>query len=264
VEATKRAFHDGHRYITDPEFQDVPPLGSETWARHRAVSVSKTARKVSVGVPNAHAEDADTVLLTVADEEGNLVSYINPRFTGFGSGLVAGETGIALQNRGTSFSLDLDHPNSLAPEKRPLHTLLPAVVQFGDDDWAAFGCMGGYMQLQGHVQVLPNLLDHGQALQAALDALLAVPRIRTARPRSAGRRRDRQRTLPPGTRCRAQATGELRRCTDRPQRRRDAVGCDRGVKGRDRRRGLISSGRDCVFDRADQQRSPEPLSKDRG
>ncbi|TKX69631.1 gamma-glutamyltransferase [Halorubrum sp. GN11GM_10-3_MGM] len=170
AEALKRAFHDGHRYITDPEYEEIPPLASAEWAAERAAGIGETAsHDVSFGVPNANAEDADTVLLTVADDAGNVVSYINSRFAGFGSGLVAGDTGIALQNRGASFSLDPDHPNALEPGKRPFHTLIPGVVKFDEDDWAAFGVMGGYMQPQGHVQVISNLVDYDMPLQRALD-----------------------------------------------------------------------------------------------
>jgi gamma-glutamyltranspeptidase/glutathione hydrolase len=170
AEAMKRAFHDGHRYITDPQFEQIPPLASEEWAKERAEDVGETAdHDVSFGVPDSHAEDADTVLLTVADDEGNLVSFINSRFAGFGSGVVAGDTGIALQNRGASFSLDSEHPNSLEPGKRPFHTLIPALAKFDEDDWAAFGVMGGYMQPQGHAQVISNIVDYGLPLQAALD-----------------------------------------------------------------------------------------------
>jgi len=170
AEALKVAFHDGHRYITDPAYEEIPPLASASWAKRRASEIGETANHdVSFGVPDANAEDADTVLLTVADDEGNVVSYINSRFAGFGSGLVAGETGIALQNRGASFSLDPEHPNRLEPGKRPFHTLLPGLIRFGEDDWAAFGVMGGYMQPQGHVQVISNLVDYGMPLQRALD-----------------------------------------------------------------------------------------------
>jgi len=171
VEATKRAFVDGHRYITDPDYESIPDLVAKEYARKRASEVGPEATAdVDVGVPDANAEFSDTVLLAVADDAGNVVSYINSRFAGFGSGLVAGDTGIALQNRGASFSLDPDHPNALAPGKRPFHTLVPAVAKLGEDDWAAFGVMGGYMQPQGHVQVLSHLLDRGRPLQAALDA----------------------------------------------------------------------------------------------
>ncbi|GAB3413555.1 gamma-glutamyltransferase family protein [Haloparvum alkalitolerans] len=170
-EALKVAFHDGHRYITDPDYEDHPPLASEAWAEKRAAEVGPEANHdVSFGVPNAgDAEDADTVLLTVADDEGNVVSFINSRFAGFGSGVVAGDTGIALQNRGSSFSLDADHPNRIEPGKRPFHTLIPGLVEFDEDDWAAFGVMGGYMQPQGHVQVISNIVDYGMPLQRALD-----------------------------------------------------------------------------------------------
>ncbi len=174
AEALKVAFHDGHRYITDPGCEDIPPLGSKAWARERAAVIGEEANHdVTFGVPDARAEDADTVLLTVADAEGNVVSYINSRFAGFGSGLVAGDTGIALQNRGASFSLDPDHPNRLEPGKRPFHTLIPGLLNLDADgageDWAAFGVMGGYMQPQGHLQVVANLVDYGLPLQAALD-----------------------------------------------------------------------------------------------
>jgi len=170
AEAMQLAFRDGHRYIADPEFEEVPPLASQEWARRRAREVGEEAGDHSFGVPDANAEDADTVLLTIADSNGNVVSYINSRFAGFGSGLVTGDTGIALQNRGASFSLDADHPNRLEPRKRPFHTLIPGLLRFGDDDWAAFGVMGGYMQPQGHLQIVTNLVDEGMTLQEALDA----------------------------------------------------------------------------------------------
>ncbi|MFB6127993.1 MAG: gamma-glutamyltransferase family protein [Halolamina sp.] len=174
AEAMKLAFHDGHRYITDPDYEEIPPLASQSWAETRAAEVgAEAANDVSFGVPDANAEDADTVLLCVADDEGNVVSYINSRFAGFGSGLVAGDTGIALQNRGASFSLAADHPNVVAPGKRPFHTLIPAVADLAPEadheDWTAFGVMGGYMQPQGHVQVLSNVVDYDLPLQAALD-----------------------------------------------------------------------------------------------
>ncbi|MFC3959946.1 gamma-glutamyltransferase family protein [Halovivax cerinus] len=171
AEAMKLAFVDGHHYITDPAYEEIPALASKSYAETRAEEIGQAPiSDPDIGVPNANAEDADTVLLTVGDEAGNLVSFINSRFAGFGSGLVAGDTGIALQNRGASFSLDPDHPNSLEPGKRPFHTLVPALAKFDEDDWAAFGVMGGYMQPQGHVQVLSNVVDYGMGLQEALDA----------------------------------------------------------------------------------------------
>jgi gamma-glutamyltranspeptidase/glutathione hydrolase len=171
AESMKLAFHDGHYHVTDPEYEDVPPLHAKSYAAGRATEIGPDPlTDIDAGTPSVTGEDADTVLLCVADSEGNVVSYINSRFAGFGSGLVAGETGIALQNRGASFSLSGDHPNRLAPGKRPFHTLVPALARLGTDDWLAFGVMGGYMQPQGHLQVLANLLDYEMDLQAALDA----------------------------------------------------------------------------------------------
>lgn len=171
IEATKLAFVDGHHYIADPEFEPSPPLHSKEYARNRSQTITdRSMTNPTIGDPFTHGEDADTVLLTVADDAGNVVSYINSRFAGFGSGLVAEGTGIALQNRGASFSLDSEHPNTLEPGKRPFHTLIPAIARFGDDDWAAFGTMGGFMQPQGHVQILTNMIDCGMSPQAALDA----------------------------------------------------------------------------------------------
>ncbi len=171
AEAMKIAFEDGHYHITDPEYENVPALHSKAYARKRANEIGETPLSdVEVGTPGATGEDADTVLLCVADDEGNVVSYINSRFAGFGSGVVAGDTGIALQNRGASFSLSADRPNRLEPGKRPFHTLVPAVAKLAEDDWLAFGVMGGYMQPQGHVQLLSNVLDYEMPLQPALDA----------------------------------------------------------------------------------------------
>jgi gamma-glutamyltranspeptidase/glutathione hydrolase len=169
AESLKRAFHDGHYYITDPAFEDVPALGSKAYAADRAATVGERAGSVSVGGPGAPG-DGDTVLLTVADDAGNVVSFINSIFGHFGSGVVVPGTGITLQNRGSSFSLDLDHPNRIEPGKRPFHTLIPGLLRLDRDDWAAFGVMGGYMQPQGHLQVLANLLDYDMPLQAAMDA----------------------------------------------------------------------------------------------
>jgi len=170
VEAMKLAFHDGHRYITDPSHKSVPPLADEGHAADRAAAVGETALPQSaIEQLDSPAEDADTVLLTVADGEGNVVSFINSIFHDFGSGLTAGSTGLLLQNRGASFSLDPTHANRVAPGKRPFHTLIPGLARFDDEDWAAFGVMGGYMQPQGHLQLLTNLIDRDLPLQAALD-----------------------------------------------------------------------------------------------
>jgi len=172
VEALKVAYRDGHHYITDPSREDVPALASKGYASTRADTITETAREdVEIGRPGTDASaDSDTVLLTVADGEGNVVSYINSLFQLFGSGIVAGDTGVVLQNRGSSFSLNPDHPNRFEPGKKPFHTLIPGLVRFDEDDWAAFGVMGGFMQPQGHLQVLSALIDHDLTLQQAMDA----------------------------------------------------------------------------------------------
>jgi gamma-glutamyltranspeptidase/glutathione hydrolase len=176
AEAMKLAFHDGHRYITDPDYEAVPPLASKSWARKRASEVGPQAIEDASFMAPGGAEDADTALLTAVDGAGNVVTLINSLFSstdpvlGFGSGIVPEGTGIVLQNRGASFSLDPDDPNHIEPDKRPFHTLIPAVAHFGEDDWAAFGCMGGATQPQGQVQMLANAVDYDMPLQAALDA----------------------------------------------------------------------------------------------
>lgn len=170
IEAMKLAFHDGHHWVTDPDYVSVPTLWSDEWVRDRASRIGETALDVGqLPPPGPRGENADTVLITVGDQEGNLVTVINSLFAGFGSGLVAGETGIALQNRGASFSLDPDHPNVIEPGKRPFHTLIPGIANLGTDDWAAFGVMGGHMQPQGHLQVITQLVRDERPLQPALD-----------------------------------------------------------------------------------------------
>ncbi|WP_251343740.1 gamma-glutamyltransferase [Haloplanus halophilus] len=167
VEAMKLAFEDGHRYIADPNHADVPQLHSKAHASQRASEITATAtRDPTPGVPDA----SDTVLLTVADGDGNVVSFINSLFDAFGSGIAAGDTGVMLHSRGAAFSLDPDDPNRLEPRKTPFHTLIPGLARFGPDDWAAFGVMGAAMQPQGHLQVVSNLVDYDMSLQAAVDA----------------------------------------------------------------------------------------------
>jgi gamma-glutamyltranspeptidase/glutathione hydrolase len=112
----------------------------------------------------------DTVYLTVADGQGNMVSLIESLYENFGSGIVAGDTGIVLQDRGSLFSLEEGHPNQLKPGKRPFHTLVPAMVLREGRPWLSFGVMGGDMQPQGHVQVLLNLIDFGMNVQEAGEA----------------------------------------------------------------------------------------------
>lgn len=172
IEALKLAFADGKRYIADPRFAEVPVerLLSKAYAAQRRTLIGERARPD--GLPEAL--EGGTVYVTAVDEERNVVSLIESVFMPFGSGVTVGETGLVLQNRGALFTLDPEHPNHLEPGKRPYHTILPAMAFRGGRPWLSFGVVGGFMQPQGHVQILCNLLDHGLDLQRAIEA----PRVR--------------------------------------------------------------------------------------
>jgi gamma-glutamyltranspeptidase/glutathione hydrolase len=175
AEATKIAFADRNRYIADPAFAKIPVkelISKEYAAKRRALINPKRAID-----PPAYGDikmGSDTTYFTVVDKDRNAVSFINSLFNSFGSGIVAGETGIMLHNRGSGFSLDPGHPNKLEPGKRPFHTLIPAMVLRDGKLLMSYGVMGGDIQAQGHAQVLVNLIDRGMNLQQAIDA----PRIR--------------------------------------------------------------------------------------
>lgn len=170
IEAVKLALADRNRYMADPEHAEVPTaaLLSKEYARVRAGLIrldqaheGPAAGTVKVGT--------DTVYLTVADGTGNVVSLINSLYFPFGSGMVAGDTGIALQNRGYGFVLDPAHPNCVAPGKRPFHTIIPAMLFRDGKPIVSFGIMGGDVQAQAHVQVVSHLVDYGLNIQEGLD-----------------------------------------------------------------------------------------------
>ncbi|MFP3896699.1 MAG: gamma-glutamyltransferase [Anaerolineales bacterium] len=171
MEAIKLAMTDAGRYVADPEMADVPVEGllSSQYAEIRR-DLIREDRAVQEPWPGIPPTNPDTVYLCAADAEGNAVSFINSLYMGFGSGIVAGGTGIALQNRGNLFELDPEHLNCIAPHKRPYHTIIPCMVTKDDDLAICFGVMGGFMQPQGHVQVLNNMVCHGMDPQRALDA----------------------------------------------------------------------------------------------
>lgn len=168
IEAIKLAFVDGKKYITDPRYMSVPPSRflSRDYARHRGELIKNSASRPKPGKPRT----SDTVYLCTADDQGNMVSYIQSNFMGFGSGIVVPHTGISLQNRGNLFSLNPDDPNSLASGKKTYHTIIPGFITLKDSPVGPFGVMGGYMQPQGHVQVVSNLIDLHLNPQSALDA----------------------------------------------------------------------------------------------
>ncbi len=168
IEAMKLAFSDGLAYITDPSAMEISldQLLSEQYARKRGSEITDTAMMPEAGSPGP----GGTVYLAAADREGTMVSFIQSNYMGFGSGIVVPGTGIALQNRGHTFSLDPAHANVLKPAKRSYHTIIPGFITRGNEAVGPFGVMGGFMQPQGHLQVVMHLLDDGLNPQAALDA----------------------------------------------------------------------------------------------
>ena len=168
IEALKLAFSDGKKYITDiDEMQvKVEDLLADDYAAKRKALITDQALQPEPGT----IDKGGTVYLSAADKDGNMVSYIQSNYMGFGSGLVVPETGIALQNRGFSFSLDKNDHNHLKPHKKPYHTIIPGFLTKDKQAIGPFGVMGGYMQPQGHLQVLMNLIDFNLNPQAALDA----------------------------------------------------------------------------------------------
>ena len=174
VEAKKLAFADRDAYLADPEHMRAPleTLLSKEYAEARRGEISgdRAAREVAPGL----TDDGDTIYLTVVDKDRNAVSLIYSLFGSFGSGLVVPGTGIALQNRGTGYSLEPGHPNELAPGKRALHTNMPGMAFRDGRPWITYGVMGGDMQPQGHTQVLLNRIEFGMHVQKAGE----MPRFR--------------------------------------------------------------------------------------
>jgi len=173
LEALAIAFADRAEHLADPDAVPAETLArliSAEYgrARRREIRPDRVAPRAH-GAPGA-ADAGDTVYLAAADGDGNLVSLIQSLYGGFGSGIVADGTGIVLHNRAALFSTDPAHPNHLAPRKRPLHTLAPAMAYRDGRPWLAFGVMGGDMQPQGHLQVLLNLVCFGMNIQQAGEA----------------------------------------------------------------------------------------------
>ena len=175
TEVKKLAYADLDAHIADPDHMRVSPeelLDEAYLADRRAlIDLDVPAERVE---PGSFLTDSETIYLTVADAEGNMVSLINSIYGYFGSGVVVPGTGIMLHNRGAGFTLEEGHPNTVAPGKRPFHTIIPAFITReaagGEEPWLSYGVMGGSFQPQGHVQVMLNLLVHGMDLQEAIDA----------------------------------------------------------------------------------------------
>lgn len=169
VEAKKLAFQDRAKHIADPAFYQAPlaKLLSKDYAAEmrKSIDLNHVASENGDGPRGGE----DTVYLTVVDKDRNVVSFIQSIFSAFGSGLVAGDTGIVLHNRGAGFSFDPKANNRLEGGKRPFHTLIPGMVFKAGKPWLSFGVMGGDMQAQGHVQVLLNMIEFGMDVQQAGD-----------------------------------------------------------------------------------------------
>ncbi|MDD5467307.1 MAG: gamma-glutamyltransferase family protein [Anaerolineales bacterium] len=172
IEAMRLAFADARYYVADPDFRPAPLdwLLSEDYARQRRALIDP--QRASPGQrPGPPQPAPDTVYFSVVDAQGNACSFINSNYIGFGTGIVPSGWGFTLQNRGLGFDLDPQHPNALAPRKRPYHTIIPALLTHATSGelFACYGVMGGYMQPQGHLQVAVALIDDRLDPQAALD-----------------------------------------------------------------------------------------------
>ncbi|MDH4214591.1 MAG: gamma-glutamyltransferase [Candidatus Thorarchaeota archaeon] len=169
IEAKKLAYADLHQHNADPSFYDVPLtlLLSKVYARKRCklINSARAMTDYVSGMPVG----GDTVYLATADGDGRAVSFINSLYMGFGSGLVAPGTGIKLQNRGSLFSLDPEHPNCYEPQKLPFHTIIPGALYQHHELVGVFGIMGGSHQAQAHAQFVSNIVDYEMGPQAALD-----------------------------------------------------------------------------------------------
>jgi gamma-glutamyltranspeptidase/glutathione hydrolase len=174
VEAKKLAFEDRAKYYADPAFNDLPveELISKEYAaeRRELINPKRASRRLDAG----ELEKGNTIYMTVADEQGNMVSLIQSNYRGMGSGMCPPGLGFILQDRGELFTLEEGHYNVYEPGKRPFHTIIPAFVTKDGKPWMSFGVMGGSMQPQGHAQIIINMIDFGMNLQEAGDA----PRIR--------------------------------------------------------------------------------------
>ncbi|MDH4439155.1 MAG: gamma-glutamyltransferase [Rhizobium sp.] len=176
IEATRLAYAARDAWIADPKQADIPieDLLSADFARGLAEMIDLT--RALTDLPDFEMPlHRDTVYISIVDEERNAVSFINSIFDSFGTGLVAPQSGIILHNRGQSFSLKRGHPNMIAPEKRPLHTIIPGMVTRNGRTDMSFGVMGGYYQALGHAHLISKVVDYGMDMQDAIDLPRLIP-----------------------------------------------------------------------------------------
>lgn len=173
IETKKLVYEDRAKFYADPDFAKAPltHLLSPEYAaeRNALIDPMRASRRLMAG--KAELNSGDTIYLTTADSEGNIVSFIQSNYRGMGSGVVVPGLGFGFQDRGQLFTLEKGHANCYAPGKRPFHTIIPAFVMKDDEPWLSFGVMGGGMQPQGHVQILVNMIDFGMNVQEAGDAV---------------------------------------------------------------------------------------------
>lgn len=171
IESQKLAYQDLQRYLGDPRHSRVPVEGliSKEYAAKRAALISARKARCDVEPGDPLAGAGDTIYLTVVDKDGNIVSLIQSIYQSFGSGVMVDGFGFHLHNRGALFVTDPDHPNALAPRKRPFHTIIPALME-KENLHIGFGIMGGLNQAQAHAQFVSNIVDHAMNIQAALEA----------------------------------------------------------------------------------------------
>ena len=172
AEATRLGFADAFEYLADPRSVEVPTAAwaSKEYAAKRRALI-KSDRAMVTAPYGKMVPGSDTVYISVIDGAGHACSLINSVFANFGSGLVIPGTGIVMHNRAALFQMNPEHPNALAGGKRPFHTIIPAMATRDDELWLSYGVMGGFMQPQGHLQVISNMVDFGMDSQGALDAL---------------------------------------------------------------------------------------------
>ena len=243
AEAKKLAFADRAKFYSDPDFNRLPvaELISKAYAdkRRRLIDPERAATDVPAG--DARLAHGDTIYLVVVDKDRNCCSFIQSNYYGFGSQVVPGDAGFALQNRGALFALEEDHLNRLEPHKRPFHTIIPAMVTKDGEPWLAFGVMGGDMQPQGHVQVLVNMIDFGMNVQAAGDAA-RIRHAGSATPTGLAGDKDGG-TLSVESGISDEAIAELRKKGHRVSRARGGFGGYQAIRI-DRGRGTLAGGSD--------------------
>ena len=170
IEAGRLAYRDRDRWIADPDKVDVPVKALLSAGYAAGLRAAIDPGRAMTGLPDVVHPKSDTVYISVVDKDRNAVSFINSTYDSFGSGLTGPKSGIVLQSRGRSFKLDRDHPNVIAPSKRPMHTIMPGMALKDGKVVAPYGVMGGAYQPFGHVHFLTNLIDFGMDPQQALDA----------------------------------------------------------------------------------------------